>query len=179
MAFNLDTMLINLSGAFDDIKMLIIAVSYVTGVFFFMTGLIKYRIFANQTFGSAQRGEMIGPLVYIMIGAILIYFPSTLSSSLTTVFGSANISSPNELMAYSSLSAVEKWRDIADVILQYVYLVGLIAFVRGWVILAKVSHSQGQGASIGKGLIHIIGGILLVNIVDTVNILAQTFGYTA
>lgn len=177
-SFSLDTALTNLSNAFGSIQSLIVAVAYVIGLSLIVRGVMMYRIFANQTFGSAQRGEIAGPMVHLVVGAILLYFPSTLNVSLQTIFSTTDISPASDLVAYQSLSGGEKWQKITDVVTMYMKLIGLIAFVRGWVILSKMGHSGSQPGSIGKGLIHVIGGILLVNVVDTVNILACTFGYS-
>jgi intracellular multiplication protein IcmC len=177
-SFSVDVMLTNLQASFGSIVTLVKAVSYVMGMFFIVSGVMRYRIFANQTFGSAQRGEIAGPMVFIVIGAILFYLPSTVDTSVLTVFGSTDMGQIGELIAYQSLASSEKWQHIATVIIQYMKLIGLIAFIRGWVILAKMGHPGSQPGSVPKGLIHVIGGVLLINIVDTVNILGCTFGYT-
>jgi intracellular multiplication protein IcmC len=53
-------------------------------------------------------------------------------------------------------------------------VIGLIAFVRGWVLIAR-SASQGQPpGGTGKGLIHVFGGILAINIVGTLNMINTT-----
>lgn len=176
-SFSLDVMLTNLSNAFGSIQSLIVAISYVIGVALVARGVMMYSVLGRQTMSSAQRGELAGPMVHIVIGALLIYFPSTLYTSLQTVFGTTDVGSISSLVAYSQ-SNTEKWQEITTVIVEYMRLIGLIAFVRGWIILSKMGHAGAQPGSIGKGLVHVIGGILLVNIVDTVNILAETFGYT-
>jgi intracellular multiplication protein IcmC len=176
--FSLDTALTNLSNAFGDLQHLIIAIAYITGLYLIVRGIMMYKVFGSQTMASAQRGEFAGPLVHIVIGAILLYIPSTLNTSLTTIFGDTTIGQASDLIGYKSFAATEKWQELSDVIVQYMYLVGLIAFIRGWVILSKMGHSGSQPGSIGKGLIHVIGGILLINVVDTFNLLASTFGYT-
>ncbi len=176
-SFNLDTALTNLMNAFNSIEHLIVAITYIIGLSLIVRGVMMYRVFATQTMSSAQKGEIAGPMVHIIIGALLLYIPSTLTTSLTTVFGNSDIGQVGDLIAYQSLSGSEKWQALTQVIVEYMILIGLIAFVRGWVILSKMGHSGAQPGSMGKGLIHVIGGILLVNIVDTVNILSCTFGY--
>lgn len=176
-SFSLDTAITNLGAAFGDLKQLIVAISYITGAFLVVRGLMMYKIFATQTMASANKGEFAGPLVFIIVGAILIYFPSTLDTSLTTVFGSKALQSPADFIGYKSLTKVQQFKTLGDVIVKYIYLIGLIAFLRGWIILAKMGHSGAQPGSVGKGIMHIIGGIMLINIVATMNILAQTFGY--
>ncbi|MBS0290780.1 MAG: hypothetical protein JSS07_12195 [Proteobacteria bacterium] len=177
-SFSLDTALTNLSNAFSSIEHLIVAITYVIGLSLIIRGVMMYRIFANQTFGSAQRGELAGPMVHLFIGALLLYLPSTLTTSLTTVFATPDIGQASNLIGYTTLSGTEKWQKLTNVVVEYMILIGLIAFIRGWVILSKMGHSGSQPGSIGKGLIHVIGGILLINIVDTVNILGCTFGFT-
>lgn len=177
-SFDIGTMITNLSNAFESIQALVYSLSYVIGLFFFMKGLMGFRSLANQTLASAQRGEVMGPAVHIFIGCLLVYVPSTETTSLATVFGTSSISSASQLIGYQSISAVQQWQDIADVIVKYTKLVGLIAFIRGWIILSKMGSSNAQPGSVGKGLIHVIGGVLLINIVDTFNLLACTMGYT-
>lgn len=174
---SLDAALANLQTTFTSLTTLVAVVSYVVGVFLVFKGIGMYRIFANQTFGSAQRGEFAGPLVAILVGVVLVYFPSTLDTSLITIFGSADVSPASDLMSYSSLQDSEKWQKLSEIVVKYMKLIGLIAFVRGWIILSKMSQSGTQPGTMGKGLIHIIGGILLINIVDTVNLLGETFGF--
>lgn len=176
-AFSLDTAITNLKETFVQLRTLTGALSYVIGVALVVRGLMMYKIFGSQTMASAQKGEFAGPLVFIIVGAILIYYPSTLDTSLKTLFGTTALKPTNQLMNYASLEKTEQWRDLSDVIVKYIYLIGLIAFIRGWVILSKMGHSGSQPGSIGKGIIHIVGGVLLINIVATVNILAETFGY--
>lgn len=175
--FSLDAALQSIQAAFSSIKTLISVISYIIGVTFVVRGVMMYRAFANQTFGSAQRGELMAPMISLLVGAILLYFPSTLNTSLNTIFGNSNISDVTQMIGYSSTSSTEKWQTISAIIVNYMELLGMVAFVRGWVLLAKMGHSGSQPGSVGKGLIHIIGGILLMNIVQTVNILACTFGY--
>lgn len=175
-SFNLGTALTNLSAAFGSITKLIVALSYVIGVGMMAKGVMSYRIFANQTFGSAQRGELAGPMVWLFVGALLVYLPATMDSTMITVFGTDDVGDSSELIAYAGATTAD-WAKIAEVVIQYIKLIGFIAFVRGWIILSKMGHSGAQPGSIGKGIIHVVGGILLINVVDTVKILAQTFGY--
>lgn len=177
-SFDLATMLTNLSASFDNIWFLCVSITFVIGFSLTVRGVMMYSILARQTMSSAQKGEIAGPLVHIVVGIILMYLPSTVDTSLITVFGKSDVSQATDLVAYQALSGIEQWNAISDVIVKYVKLVGLIAFIRGWVILSKMGHAGAQPGSMGKGLIHVIGGVLLLNIVDTFNILAETFGYT-
>tara|TARA_R110002110_G_scaffold404606_1_gene623036 strand:+ start:40465 stop:41007 length:543 start_codon:yes stop_codon:yes gene_type:complete len=177
-SFDLATAITNLSASFENLQRMIVAISYVIGVGMVVKGIMMYRVFANQSMSSAQRGEFAGPLVWIVIGVLLIWFPTTLDSTLLTIFADSTLGDSNELIAYLPTSGADQWKSLSEVIVKYVKLIGLIAFLRGWIILSKMGHSGAQPGSIGKGAIHVIGGVLLINIVDTVQVLATTFGYT-
>ena len=169
----------NLSDTYEALKALVAAISFITGVALIFRGIAMYRIFANQTFGSAQRGEFAGPMVFIIVGAILVYYPSTIDISLQTIFGpgSSKVKDITEMIAYDKIASSQKWAAISGVLVKYMTLIGFIAFIRGWIILSKMGHSGSQPGSIAKGITHLVGGILLMNIVGTVNLIAATFGF--
>jgi intracellular multiplication protein IcmC len=179
-SFSLDTALNNITQSFSNIQSLIYATTYVIGVGLVVKGLMMAKIFGSQTMASTQRGELAGILIHIFIGALLIYVPSTLDTSLVTVFGTgtAGVKGYNDLLAYQSLSGSEQWTALSQIALKYLTLIGMIAFVRGWLLLAKLGHSGSQPGGLGKGLMHVIGGVLLINGVETFNILARTLGYS-
>lgn len=173
---SLDVAIENLRSSFVGITRLVTAASYVIGIALIFRGVAMYRIFANQTFGSAQRGEFAGPLVFLIVGAFLMYLPSTLDTGLNTMYGNTELAAAGDLMSYQPLTARENWNNLSDVLISYVRLIGLIAFIRGLLILSKMGHPGSQPGSVAKGLTHLVGGILLINVVETVNILAATFG---
>lgn len=179
-ADNVDTnfAIIGLSSSFVHFKRLLVSLSYVIGVSMIARGIMMYRIFANQTFGSQQRGEIAGPLVFLVVGSVLIYFPSAINVGLSTVFVSPEITPSSHILSYvDEDNVVAKWAAISTVIVSYLKLVGIIAFLRGWIILSKMGHSGSQPGSLGKGITHVIGGLLLINIVDTAKLLGHTLGY--
>jgi intracellular multiplication protein IcmC len=176
---DLGTALENLTFAFESLVNLVAAISYVMGLYFIFRGVGMYKIFATQSFASTQKGEVAGPLVFMVIGAILMYFPSTLDTSMQTLFGYGAKEMPLASdMSYAPAQAGEHWEEISTVLIKYMKLIGFIAFLRGWTILSKMGHSGAQPGSVGKGIVHIVAGVLLINIVDTITLLAQTFGFT-
>lgn len=181
-SFSLDTMIINLNAAVGNVKLLVGAISTLAGVTLIFKGIGLYRAFGQTVTQTSQRGELAGPMVYIFVGAMLIYLPSNIDASLATIFGGSSsfstTSDAQALMGYSTGSSFQRWSDLSGVIVNYLKLIGLIAFVRGWFILSKMGQSGTQPGMLGKGITHLIGGILLVNVVDTINILAETFGFS-
>ena len=60
-------------------------------------------------------------------------------------------------------------------LLGLVQVMGVIAFIRGWVLLGHAGEQNAQQGMFGKGLTHIIGGILAINIVGTKDLIWNTF----
>lgn len=178
---DLGTALENLTFAFESLVNLVAAISYVMGLYFIFRGVGMYKIFATQSFASAHKGEVAGPLVFMVVGAILMYFPSTLDTSMQTLFGygTKEMSPAEDMIGYAAASSNAHWEEISTVLIKYMKLIGFIAFLRGWTILSKMGHSGAQPGSVGKGIVHIVAGVLLINIVDTITLLAETFGFTS
>ncbi len=83
----------------------------------------------------------------------------------------------NELMQYASIGIGQEWASLINTLVMYIQLVGFIAFVRGWFILSSIASPGGaQQGAFGKGLIHIIGGIIAINFVPFMHALATTIG---
>lgn len=176
MAVDFFTALENLSKTFSAISFLVVTIAQIIGVVLVFRGIAMYKIFATQSLSSAQRGELAGPFVHVVVGAILIYVGSSIDVSIETIFGST--ASEGDIKAYLPPGTDEKWQALLAVLVKYFKLVGLLAFVKGWIILSKMGHAGSQPGSMAKGLTHIVGGILLMNLVDTMRLLACTFGFT-
>ena len=116
------------------------------------------------------------PVMYLLVAGILIYLPTGVELVLNTTFGSSNIlqyapvNSNNPTIANLFGSGSLVGRPLAIII----QTVGIVAFIRGWILIAR-SASQGQPpGGTGKGLMHVFGGILAMNIVGTLNIINNT-----
>ena len=178
MAIVLDigVMLTNLKAAFGSLKALTAAIAYLSGIGLIFKGLAMFRSFGRQS--MSEQPEIAGPLVYIIVGAILIYLPTNIDVNLVTIFGTTELGAASELLSYTPDLGGQNLMDFLNVIVSYLQLLGLIAFVRGWLILSKMGQRGEQPGSFTKGLMHIIGGILLINLVGTIQVLANTFGFT-
>lgn len=174
---NVSQALSNLSALFDSLRELTIAISYITGVALIFRGVALYRAFGQHITMQSRGGEVAGPMVFIIVGAFLVYLPSTIDNSLVTVFGSTDLSTASSILSLSAGTDNNAFEEVTNVISKYLSLIGLIAFVRGWIILSKMGHSGSQPGSVAKGITHIIGGIFLLNIVETVRLIAQLFGF--
>lgn len=116
------------------------------------------------------------PITYLLVGAMLIYFPTTFSIFMQSTFGYQNIlqyapvNSGNSALNTLFGSGSVVGRPLTIII----QVIGLIAFVRGWVLIARAASSGGQPGATGKGLMHVFGGILAINIVGTLEMINNT-----
>lgn len=168
--------LTNLANSLAPVEKLITGGAYIIGCAFMFKAIYSLRIYGeSRTMGSSNH-SLKEPLAYLMVGAILIYFPTALEVFLQTTFGYQNIlqyapvNSSNQALdkLFGSGSAVGRPLSML------IQVIGLIAFVRGWVLVAR-SASQGQPpGGTGKGIVHVFGGILAMNIVGTLTIINNT-----
>ena len=174
---DIGTMLNNLQASFSSLQTFVVAFSYVAGIAFMVKALLKARELGNHNPSSPQQGGFREPIVHALIGATLVYLPSSVNIGLSTIFASTSLGSASDLLSYIPAADNQTWTQIESVLVDYLKLLGLIAFIRGWFMLAKLGEGGGQQDSFSKGIIHVIGGILLINIVDSIKILASTFGF--
>lgn len=166
----------NLANSLIPVQRLITGGAYLIGCAFLFKAIYSLKVYGEARTMMSSNSSIKEPVVYLMVGAIFIYFPTAFSTLMQSTFGYQNvlqyapINSSNATLdtLFGSGSAVGR---PLTIILQ---VIGLIAFVRGWVLIAR-SASQGQPpGGTGKGLIHVFGGILAINIVGTINMLNNT-----
>lgn len=182
---DITTILINLRHLLGPLITLLLIISYAAGIFMIIRALSLLRNFGSS---QARPGEMVGPLVYILVGAVLIYLPSTtdvmsrtiFGTNMTTVVTGGNINlaaqgrASNVILNYSPTTIEDQWADIVDTVVLYMQFIGFLAFVRGWFIISHAGQPGAQPGNIPKGLTHIIGGIIAVNFMPMINALSNT-----
>lgn len=179
--------LANVRSVINPLMGVALIVSYLAGIIFIFKAIVKLHHFGQPLTAMRQPGEMSGPLIYFFVGAVLIYAPTTLDITLTTLFGSANspitqgsidfqaLGKPSEsLLGYSSSTVSDQWADVADTLVLYIQFIGFLAFIRGWFIIAKTGARGEQQGAISKGLVHVVAGVLAVNFTGVVTIIKNT-----
>lgn len=166
----------NIANSLIPVQRLITGGAYLIGCAFLFKAIYSLKVYGEARTMMSNNSSIKEPVVYLMVGAVFIYFPTAFSTLMQSTFGYQNvlqyapINSSNATLdtLFGSGSAVGR---PLTILLQ---VIGLIAFVRGWVLIAR-SASQGQPpGGTGKGLIHVFGGILAINIVGTINMLNNT-----
>lgn len=164
----------HLARSVDQVYKLVTGAAYIIGCAFAFKALYSLKVYGELRTMMASNTSLKEPLTYLLVAAVFIFMPTAFSIMMNTTFGSSNVLAYSELPAGMSFSATNG----GEAFLKILQLIGAMAFVRGWVLLAR---SQGQGSqpgTMGKGITHIFGGILLMNIVGTVNVMYNTLGIT-
>lgn len=146
---------------------------YVVGVGFVFSGINKLKKLGHRTAFMNVDSGMTGPLMLIILGASLTALPSMLGVINQTLWSDSAIKSAGEL-AYSG-STTDFQTQIKPII-YIIQLIGLVALLRGFLILSKATGQGAQPGTLSKGVVHIFGGVLAVNVVQTVNVVTNTFG---
>lgn len=164
--------LTHLAGSIDQVYTMVTGAAYVIGISFAFKALYSLKVYGELRTMMASNASVKEPLTYLIVAAVFIYLPTGFGIIMSTTFGYKNVLAYSQLP--SSFDLDESNGGFA--LLKLLQLIGVIAFVRGWVLLAR---SQGQGAQpggMGKGLTHVFGGVLLMNIVGTLDVVYNTLG---
>ncbi|CEG58037.1 hypothetical protein [Legionella fallonii] len=166
----------NIANSMGPVQKLITGGAYLIGCAFIFKAIYSLKIYGEARTMMSSNTSIKEPLAYLLVGAMLIYFPSAFSILMQTSFGYQNVL--QYAPVNSSNAALDTLFGSGSVVGQpltvIIRVIGLIAFVRGWVLIAR-SASQGQPpGGTGKGLVHVFGGILAINIVGTLNMINNT-----
>jgi intracellular multiplication protein IcmC len=165
-------MLANISKEIPIFIRFIVAFSYTMGVCLVAAGIIKLKSFGHNTVMMSTQANATIPMVYVFVGTMMVYFVTILNAGTMTVFASPT----DSLIRYTSENEASPFTGVINVVVMIVQLVGYIAFLRGWFILMKMGSNNSPG-TLGKGLVHLLGGVLAANIMTTWAVLTQTFGF--
>lgn len=165
---------------------MVLAISYLSGVWMIINALTKMKKFGNMTM-QAQPGELGGPLMQFVVGAVLIYLPTATDALTHSIFGASdsifgsgsvnyrNVGYGSELLGYLPADSFsQQWAAMANTLVLYIQFVGLLSFVKGWFILSKSAGHGAQPGNVAKGLTHIIGGIVAINFISMATIINNT-----
>ncbi len=188
---DIQTIMSNLSHVIVPFTVTTLAVSYAAGVYFILSGLMMMKKMGNFATQQSQPGELSGPMVKILVGAALLYLPSSTDTMTNTIFGNgSNSLFPNKSINYGGLGSGstllgymgadgfnQQWIAIANTLVMYIQFLGLLSFVKGWFIIAGTAGHSSQPGTLSKGFTHIIGGVIAMNFVAAMNTIGTTIGF--
>jgi intracellular multiplication protein IcmC len=164
------TMIENLSLAVPALTQLTTAISYVMGMFFMIKGVMDFKRLGEQRTMMSGEHTWKGPLVSLAVGAALLYLPSAIQSGFNTFW-----TEPNPYQ-YESLDPTDSWNELIIACFQIIQLIGVIAFIRGLVVLAHLGSGQSQQHGFAKAMAYMVAGIFCIDLWDFVSSVLNTLG---
>lgn len=178
-------------------------IAYLIGLCFIIAGLMRlYRHGQGQQ--MMYRVSPLSTTLYFIAGIVLIsfvpylnmlsnsFFGTTVNDVLMTQCQSPDVNASGfytgsnsfcPMLAYASdISNAQSTNDIASgvkyMVFALMFLVGIIAFIRGMIVLVKLGEGS-QGHSLGRALTFIIAGIVAINMDSVYGLLGNILSGTA
>ncbi|HAX91949.1 MAG TPA: hypothetical protein DCY07_07060 [Rhodospirillaceae bacterium] len=174
----LDVMMTNfVKNIHGPMTSLLSMISVLVGLTFIVKGLLA----GVKTGTDPRAASPKSIIVHLVIGAILISIGGVLPDILMTLFGAGDVSNMSNfsILGWSGISSLggdmTAANNAAKAILAFVQIVGLIAFLRGWLVVKAAIEGGGQ-ATIPQGITFIVGGAMAINIDVMLSVLDSTFG---
>jgi intracellular multiplication protein IcmC len=156
----------------QQVRMLLIVVMYIMGVFFLASAILSLKKFGQRgAFMQDTKASLLGPVVKMFIGVGLMAAPDFIDIIENTIWTSQSILQTESDAGSGALAGFAGFKNIELI----VNLVGYFAFIRGWVLIVRsTSEGQSQPGALSKGMLHVFGGILAINIRATVSMLQES-----
>ena len=164
--------MINIAKSLIPVQNLITGAAYVAGIAFALKALYSLKIYGEAKTMQSSSTSAKEPIFHLMVAGFLIYFPTGFEVMMNSTFGYSNV------LAYSDSSLTDSMfggnSQLGNAVVIIFQTIGLYAFTRGWILIARAASQGQQPGGTGKGLMHVFGGVLAVNIVGTVELLKNT-----
>ncbi len=167
----------NVAASLLSIERLVTATAYLIGLSFAVKALYSLKVYGEARSMMSQSSSIKEPVIYLLVSALLIYIPTGFQIMLNTTFGVGS-----SVLAYAPVSSQSPLisglfgpgSQVGESLTIIIQVIGVIAFVRGWVLIARgATHGQPPGAT-GQGLMHVFGGVLAINIIGTLEVFNNT-----
>ncbi len=164
-------MLRNFATDVPSLMRLATALAYVVGMYFILIGIVKLKHAGESRTMTSQEHAMTEPMMYLIAGALLLYLPTSVQVGLSTFW-----STPNPYGYLDNQNATGPWGDFYSICFSVVQFFGVVAFIRGVIMLSHLGGRGGHQGGIGKAMTHIIGGLFCINIYEFVKMVLATLG---
>lgn len=169
LEINAATMIQNISDAIPNLMRLVTALAYVLGMGLVVKGVLELKQYGEQRTMMSSQHSLKGPIIFLVAGTILLYLPSSVWVSLSTFW-----TNPNPY-AYVQ-EGNDPWWQTIKAVLMIVELIGVIAFIRGVMILTQLAGHSGQPGTFSRAMAHMVGGVFCINMYQFVQTVRATLG---
>lgn len=141
-------------------------VAILLGLGLFIGGMFQLKRYGEMRTFMSHQMTIWGPGAMIFGGVLLLMLPFTVTTSLLAFFG------PGQTLPLAYTPTSEHDFDVyVPVVLAFVRLVGIGAIMRACLLFSKTGGHGGQPGTMGKAMIHLLGGILCVHVLGTAHLL--------
>lgn len=165
--------LTNLGQDLHKVIKFLVACSYVIGVWFISSAVNELRIYGQARTMMPLQTSFTGPLARLMVGIMMLFFPALIDVSIYSLWG-YGVTTASALRFDTTKSST--WDAAMDGLRILIQTLGYISIIRGLIQLSRAGKQGMQPGTFGKGVMHIVGGILAVNIVATVKMFKVSLG---
>lgn len=167
--FRLIDVIVNIGESLQPIMFMVTGASYLAGCWLVFMALYKMKHAADPRSMMYQPFDIKGPIILLLSGTILLFLPAMFLSLTETTFGYSSI------IGYDSGGENTDFDTILYYAFEIMKVVGVIAFIRGWFMFAKLADgNQGQGMG-SKALTHVLGGLFAYHLYTFFLVLEKTF----
>lgn len=162
-------MITNIAAQIPSLMRFVTALAYVMGMYMIFYGIMKLKQYGESRTMMSQSHELKGPIILLVVGALLLYLPTSVQVGLSTFWTEPN--------PYGYLENTDEWSGFINNCFLVIQLFGTIAFIRGLLILSRLGGGHGgQPDTLGRAMTHIIGGIFCINIYEFIQVILFTLG---
>jgi len=167
--------LTNIANTLVPVERLLTGAAYLIGLSLAFKAIYTLKVYGEARTMMSSNASIKEPVIYLIVAGIFIYFPTAYEIMRNTTFGSdstvlAYVNSDNK--AISTIFGPDSL--VGKPLALIIQTIGLIAFIRGWVLIARSASQGQQPGGMGKGFMHVFGGVLAMNIVGTLQIINNT-----
>jgi intracellular multiplication protein IcmC len=170
VSIDISTVLENFSKSVPNLTRLAVALAYVFGMYFVVKGIFALKQYGESRTMMSSGSELRAPMVYMGVGAALLYLPTTIRTGMSTFW-----KNPTPYAYVDQIPA--PFTEFLTTVFMIIQLVGVIAVIRGLLMLTHMGQSQQGG--FGKAMTHMIAGIFCINMYQFVKTIANTLGLGA
>lgn len=163
----------NLNTSLEDIYPALQKICWIAGVFFVLKGLYMLKKMGYKTAFMGGGAGMTGPAIIVVIGVILINTPAFIKIMLTTLFAQDSVQST---ASWEARQGSDTWYSAITPMIGLIQVIGIVAFLRGWILLVKANNENAPPGNMSKGFLHVVAGVMAINITGTIDVINKTLG---
>jgi hypothetical protein len=153
-----------------SLQSLTVSICFVIGLVCAYNSLRGYAAVGDKSLAPAgwSSAGWKGPTFLLVVAICFLSLSSVISAFLVSIFGQSETYAASEVFAYAPelLEPInnEMGRRVVISVVQIIQFIGLVAFTRG-IYIANLSALNPHQGFFSKGLTHMIGGVLAMNLV--------------